>query len=158
MNEISKPKYTKVVSAGIIVFRWTARGPAFLLLYRDRGVWDFPRGRMESGERSWETAFREVEEETGLKSADLKILNNFKVYEKFPYRRKVENGKGSESVFKIVIFYLAQTKQSQVVLSEEHAGYGWFLINQSTKLMSRYKNRVKILRQAYNFILANSAK
>lgn len=147
-------KYTKVISAGIIVFRWTPQGPRFLLLYRDRGVWDFPRGRMEVGERSWQTAFREVEEETGLKAADLRLKSNFKVFEKFPYQRRQTTGAATEteSVFKIVIFYLAETNQAKVVLSKEHEGYGWFLVNQAQKMLARYKNRVKILRQAYAFI------
>ena len=148
---MEKKNYTKVISAGIITFRRTAQGPRFLLLYRDGGVWDFPRGRMEAGERSWQTAFREVEEETGLKAANLKVLKNFKVFEKFPYRRRVSSGQ-SEEVFKIVIFYLAETKESRVILSQEHEGYGWFLVNQAQKMLSRYKNRVKILRQAYVFI------
>ena len=143
-------KYTKVISAGIIVFRQTERGPVFLLLYRDKGVWDFPRGRMESGERSWETAFREVEEETGLKAADLKIQDNFKVFEKFPYNRR--GVKTVEPIFKIVIFYLAETKQSQVVLSHEHAGYGWFSYNEARKYLSRYKARINILKKAFEYI------
>ena len=154
---MQEPKYTKVISAGIIVYRWTKKGLAFLLLYRDKGVWDFPRGRMESGERSWQTALREVEEETGLKSEDLKIYDNFKVFEKFPYRRRIEGG-SAEPIFKIVIFYLAETRQSQIVLSEEHEGYGWFVINQAQKMLSRYKNRVRILRQAYNFIKGKNRK
>lgn len=143
--------YTKIISAGIIVFRWTKKGSVFLLLYRDKGVWDFPRGRMESGERSWQTAFREVEEETGLKSGELKVQDNFKVFEKFPYGRKVANGK-TQPIFKIVIFYLAETNQSQVVLSAEHAGYGWFSYNQAVRLLSRYKARVGILKKAIEYI------
>jgi|SRR3989344_3077707 len=149
-NQNQQQKYTKVISAGIIVFRWTERGPVFLLLYRDKGVWDFPRGRMETGERSWETAFREVEEETGLKAADLKIQDNFKVFEKFPYNRRGE--KTTEKIFKIVIFYLAETKQSQVVLSDEHAGYGWFSYNEARKYLSRYKARINILKKAFDYI------
>lgn len=143
--------YTKIISAGIIIYRWTEKGPAFLLLYRDKGVWDFPRGRMESGERSWQTALREVEEETGLKANDLKIYDNFKVFEKFPYWRKTSVG-NPESIFKIVIFYLAETIQSQIALSPEHEGYGWFVFSQAQKMMSRYKNRIRILRQAYSVI------
>lgn len=143
-------KYTKVISAGIVVFRWTDRGPLFLLLYRDKGVWDFPRGRMEAGERSWETAFREVEEETGLKAADLRVQDNFKVFEKFPYNRR--GVKTTEAIFKIVIFYLAETKQVQVVLSDEHAGYGWFSYNEARKYLSRYKTRTNILKKAFEYI------
>ena len=147
---MANQRYTKVISAGIIVFRLADKEPLFLLLYRDKGVWDFPRGRMETGERSWQTAFREVEEETGLKAVDLKIQENFKVYEKFPYSR--QTGKTVQPIFKIVIFYLAETRQSKIVLSDEHAGYGWFTYNEAKKSLSRYKARTAILKRAYDYI------
>ena len=138
--------YTKVISAGIIIVRQTKEGPRFLLLYRTRGVWDFPRGRMEADEKSWQTAFREVSEETGLKRSDLDIQQNFKVYEKFPYSR------GKERIFKIVIFYLAKTEKSEVKISAEHEGYGWFSYNEARRMLSRYKARVAILKKALFYI------
>lgn len=122
-----------------------------MLLYRDKGMWDFPRGRMESGERSWQTAFREVEEETGLKSQDLKVQDNFKVFEKFPYGRRMAGGK-VQQIFKIVIFYLAETKQRRIVLSEEHEGCGWFSYREARKMLSRYKARTNILKKAFDYI------
>ena len=62
---MEKKDYTKVISAGIVIFRRVEGELKFLFLYRSRGTWDFPRGRMEEGERSWQTAFREVREEDG---------------------------------------------------------------------------------------------
>lgn len=134
--------YTKVVSAGIIVFRWVEGEPKFLLLYRSQGTWDFPRGRMEDGERSWQTAFREVREETGLRRNELAIHPNFKVHEKFPYTSN------DKKIFKVVIFYLAETSQPRVRISAEHEGYGWFSFNEARRLLSRYKARVEILKKA----------
>ena len=139
-------EYTKVVSAGIIIFKKTKDGLRFLLLYRARGVWDFPRGRMEGGERSWQTAFREVGEETGLRRSDLDMQKNFKVYEKFPYSR------GHEKFFKIVIFYLAETKNPEVKISSEHEGFGWFSYNEAKRYLSRYPARVSILKKAISYL------
>ncbi len=138
--------YTKVISAGIIIVRQTQQGPRFLLLYRAKGVWDFPRGRMEGDEKSWQTAFREVSEETGLKKSDLEMQQNFKVYEKFPYSR------GKEKIFKIVIFYLAKTEKSEIKISSEHEGYGWFSYHEARRMLSRYKVRVAILKRAFFYI------
>lgn len=139
-------RYTKVVSAGIIIFRRIERELKFLLLYRSRGTWDFPRGRMEGGERSWQTAFREVREETGLRRNELTMHPNFKVHEKFPY---MSSGK---KIFKIVIFYLAETNQPRVRLSLEHAGYGWFSASEARRMLHRYKARVEILKKAVDAI------
>ena len=139
-------EYKKVISAGIIIYRKTPQGLRFLLLYRPKGVWDFPRGRMEGGERSWQTAFREVGEETGLRKSELNIQKNFKVYEKFPYSR------GQQKFFKIVIFYLAETGKTEVRLSFEHEGYGWFSHHEARRYLSRYPARVAILKKAMNYI------
>lgn len=138
--------YTKVVSAGIIIFRRVGGELKFLLLYRRHGTWDFPRGRMEGGERSWQTAFREVREETGLRRNELTMHPNFKVHEKFPYMRD------DKKIFKIVIFYLAETTQPRVRISVEHDGYGWFSAIEARRMMIRYKARVDILKKAVEAI------
>jgi 8-oxo-dGTP pyrophosphatase MutT (NUDIX family) len=143
---MKKKDYTKVISAGIIIFRRVEGEIKFLFLYRSRGTWDFPRGRMEEGERSWQTAFREVREETGLRRSELVMHPNFKVYEKFPY---MSEGK---RIFKVVIFYLAETAQSRVRISSEHEGYGWFSYSEAKKALSRYKARVEILKKAMEAI------
>ncbi len=146
MEELEKENYTKVISAGIIIFRRVEGELKFLFLYRARGTWDFPRGRMEGGERSWQTAFREVREETGLRRAELIMHPNFKVSERFPYMRE------GKKIFKVVIFYLAETEQSRVRISDEHEGYGWFSYIEARKVLSRYKARVEILRKAVEAI------
>ena len=42
----------------------------FLFIYRN-GKWDLPKGKMEKGEDSSETAIREVQEECGIKNIDI---------------------------------------------------------------------------------------
>ncbi len=136
----------KVVSAGIIVFRKTQEGVKFLVLYHGGDYWNFPKGKLEGQERSWQAAFREVREETGLKQSELKLVGDFKAYEKFYFKR------GAEKIFKVVILYLAETKQSKVTLSEEHEGYGWFTFAQSKKILARHKDNLRILNQAYSYL------
>ncbi len=136
----------KIISAGIIIFRKTPEGPKFLLLYHGHGYWNFAKGKMEISERSWQTALREVREETGLKSNELKFIENFKTYERFFLTR------GKEKVLKIVILYLAETRQPQITVSHEHEGYGWFSFNDAKKLMIKYKENIKILQNVYDFL------
>ncbi len=136
----------KVVSAGFVVYRKTSKGIKFLLLYRGRGIWDMPRGRMEATERSLQTAFREVFEETGLKNNELRLQNNFKVFEKFPYSM------GKEQIFKIVIFYLAETDKVQITISDEHEGYGWFTLGEAKKHLAKFKTRASILKKAWDLV------
>jgi len=136
----------KEVSAGFIIFRRTKEGPKFLLLY-DRGRdWNFPRGKLGEEEKSFQAAFRETQEETGLGRGDLKVKRGFKAYERFAFRRY------QKKIFKIVIFYLAETSKKQIRLSDEHEGFGWFRYQDAMKLIKSYKDRETVLKQANEFI------
>jgi len=141
----------KVISAGIIVFRHTKDGVKYLLLYHGRNYWNFPKGKLESEETSWQAAIRETHEETGLKSKDLKFIHGFKARERFVYRY------GKEKIYKIVILYLAQTEQSQVVTElGKHEGYGWFTHGEAKNILAKHKDSVKILESAYDFLRKKS--
>ncbi|MDP2629405.1 MAG: NUDIX domain-containing protein [Candidatus Harrisonbacteria bacterium] len=136
----------KVISAGVIIFRKTREGKKYLLLYHGRGYWNFPKGKLEQEERSKEAALREVEEETGIKKSELKVIGNFKTFEKFYYRS------GKDNIFKVVILYLAETTQSRVIVSDEHEGYGWFRFSQAKRILSKFTDSVKILERANNYL------
>src|SRR3989344_2477514 len=83
-------KFKKEISAGFIVFRRTAEGLKFLLLYHGHNYWNFPKGKIESEEKSLEAAFRETKEEAGLAKQELRMAKNFKVYQKFSFRRRTD--------------------------------------------------------------------
>ena len=172
-------KFKKEISAGFIVFRRTEEGPKFLLLYHGHNYWNFPKGKIESEEKSLEAAFRETKEEAGLAKQELRMAKNFKVYQKFSFRRRfdrpgsprpnkeqiivrpirlTQGGRGSpqeeepQNIFKIVIFYLAETRNPRIRISSEHQGYAWFLYPEAMKMMSRYRGSQKMLKQAYDYI------
>lgn len=134
------------LSAGIIIYRRTEEGPKFLLLYHGHNYWNFAKGKIENEERSFETALREVEEETGLRPSELRIKRNFKEYEKFSFFRR------KDRVFKIVIFYLAETRQPRIQISKEHEGYAWLRYNEAARLLAKYKDSQMLLKRAYDFL------
>jgi len=147
---------SKEISAGIIIYRKTSEGLKFLILYHGHNYWNFPKGKIESEERSFQTALREVKEETGLTRNDLIFNENFKAYEKFTFWRRL--GNKNVKVFKIVIFYLAETKKSQIKISKEHEGYGWFTHKEALRILSKYKDSQKVLTQAYKFLRGKKEK
>ncbi|MEK7195856.1 MAG: NUDIX domain-containing protein [Patescibacteria group bacterium] len=140
------PETTKEISAGIIVYRRTKDGPKFLLLYHGGSYWNFPKGHIEGEEKSLEAALRETVEETGLKQEDLKIRNRFKDYEKYHFY------KGKNKIFKVVIFYLAESRKKEVRISEEHSGYGWFLYRDARRILKTYRDSESVLKKAHDFI------
>lgn len=147
------------VSAGIIIYRKTKEGPKFLLLYHGGRYWSFPKGKIENlskevkvgetpvRETSFRAAIRETREETGLGAHDLKLKSRFKAYEKFTFFRD------KTRVFKIVIFYLAETRERQIKISGEHEGFGWFRYSDAKRLLKVHKEPVALLEKAYNFII-----
>ena len=145
-SDKDKKPTAREISAGIVVFRRTSEGPKFLILYHGGNYWNFPKGHIEGEERDLAAALRETKEEAGLGSRDLRIIRNFKAYERFVFRRN------NQSIFKIVIFYLAETRTRDVKISDEHQGYGWFTYREANKILARYRDSQKVLRQAFEFL------
>ena len=142
---------SKEISAGIIIYRKTPEGPKFLLLYHGGGYWNFPKGKLEEGERSFRAAVREVEEETGIKHKDLRFNKGyFKAHDRFVFQR------GGDKISKHVLFYLAETHNPEIRLSEEHEGYGWFLYERAMRVI-KYKNLREILKSAYDTLSGKSS-
>ena len=141
------------ITAGFIVYRRTEDGPKFLILYHRGSYWNFPKGKIESEEKSVAAAFRETREETGLLPRDLRLIRNFKVYERFMFRRE------GQPVFKIVILYLAETKNPRIIISSrEHQGYGWFLYRDAKQILGKYRDSVRPLEKAYEFLRPKSPR
>lgn len=149
-GQVEKPE--REISAGLVVFRRTKEGPKFLLLYHGGRYWNFPKGKIEAEEKSLEAALRETGEETGLKITELQLKKKFRAYERYGFFRN------KKRIFKIVIFYLAETKIRQIKLSKEHEGFGWFLYRDARGLLRAYKDSESVLRQAYVFLRRDIAK
>ena len=139
--------------AGFVIFRRTDEGIKFLLLYKRGNYWNFPKGHFEEGETSFDTALRETEEETGIKHSELRVVPNFRAYERFTFES------GNERIHDKVILFLAETKKAEVRISvREHNGFAWFSYADATRILpKKYEVTKRVLRQAYNFLHSKSA-
>lgn len=64
-----------VLKAGMVIYRNKNNVREFLLIYRKKhSDWSFPKGHLEDGETTLQTAIREVREETGLAPIIIKRL------------------------------------------------------------------------------------
>jgi len=146
-------------SAGIIVFRLENSEPRYLLLHYApsepgrKGHWGFAKGHVEAGETEVQTAKRETKEETGL--SDIKIVPGFKETEKYFFRQvyglKGEARKKAPWIFKLVIFFLAETSVKDIEISDEHVGFLWLPFDEALKRIT-YKNSKELLKKANSFI------
>ena len=136
------------ISAGAIIFRKEGDKAFFLLLHYPgfrgpKSHWDFSKGNIEKGEKLEETVKREVEEETGIK--DVTIIKGFKETIKYFFKFEGKN------ILKFVTFFLAETKEKQVKISQEHIGFEW-LPYKEAKVQLTYENAKEILQKANEFL------
>lgn len=149
----------KEKSAGAIIFR--KEGPTgcpkiyYLLLHYHSGHWEFPKGHIKEGESNEETVKREIAEETGIN--DIKIIPGFKKYIKYFFRQSYglegEAKKKAPWIFKLVVFYIAETQTKEVKISSEHTGFVWLPLDQAIK-KTTFKNSKLLLREANDFIVS----
>ena len=128
-------------SAGCVLFN-EVTGKCLLLHYTT-GHWDFPKGKIEKGEKDVDTVVREVEEETGI--TDIEFIDGFKETVKYFYRRD------GQLVSKEVVFFLAKTNTENVRLSHEHIGFVWLTFD-SAMQKTTYNNSKILLKKAEAFI------
>ncbi len=126
-------------SAGIVLFRKEDSKILFLLLHYPSGHWDFIKGKMEKGESTHETAIREAKEETGI--ADITFLENFEEWIKYDFQYQ------GELVHKKVVFFLAETKTKEFMISHEHLDYTWMDYNTSME-KTTFDNAKTVLTRA----------
>lgn len=150
-------------SSGAIIFRMENGTPCYLLLkYMPseegrRGQWGFAKGHIEEGESEEETAKREIFEETGID--DLQITPGFKESEKYFFKRvyglEGEARKNAPWIFKMVTFFLAETKIKDIKISHEHSDFLWLPFEEALKKIT-HKNSKELLKLANDFLNAKN--
>lgn len=135
-------------SAGAVIFKKNKKIEYLLLHYPSSGkavkdYWDFPKGHIEKGEKEIDTVKREIEEETGLKN--ILIIEGFKEWIKYFFRFQ------GKTIFKIVTFYLAETRTEEIKISSEHIGFKWLNYQTASKELT-FDNAKKILKKANDFL------
>jgi 8-oxo-dGTP pyrophosphatase MutT (NUDIX family) len=133
-------------SAGVIPYQKNGdQGLLYLVLHsatvrNPRAKWEFPKGGMESGESTRQTAAREFQEETGL--VDWSFRDGFEKSLSYTYIRR------GRKVVKTVTYYLAEVLDpSPLTRSAEHADdpfghwFHWGSFEQITRLLYHTKIR-----------------
>ena len=148
-------------ASGVVIFRRQNKEIYYLILDYGYGYWGFSKGHMEKGEELKQTALREAEEETGVK--DLKFIKGFEEKSEYSYEvngQKIfmENNRNSfklkdKDIFKIVIYFLAETKTKKIAISPEHKAYKWLLYEEALDKLT-YKDCKETLEKANEFLKA----
>ncbi len=116
---------------GIIPVKKEDGKDMFLLIKSRRGHWSFPKGHANKGETSIETARRELEEETGIKT--IKLLNAF------PFSETRVSVEADMTVTKTTMWFLASIKNDQSIKindTDEIVAYKWLRFDDAYALLS----------------------
>jgi 8-oxo-dGTP pyrophosphatase MutT (NUDIX family) len=119
-------------------------GGCILLLLNERGEWDLPGGRPESGEDHRAALVREVAEETGL-SVEVSGMLGEHLFEVLPQR-----------VVRIVAFGCRVSGSSDVALSDEHLDVRWLPLSEIGEHVAGHKLPVGYLAAIRTFAAANA--
>lgn len=127
-------------SYGAVVFRRN-RGLQYLILQYGAGHWDLVKGHGERGESEKETVLRELEEETGITRAT--FVPGFREEIHYFFQRR------SRTVYKEVVYFLIETPEEEVRLSDEHIGYQWLPYGEALHVIT-FENSKRVVARAHD--------
>ncbi|GAB6183388.1 NUDIX hydrolase [Thermodesulfovibrio hydrogeniphilus] len=130
-------------SAGGVVYK-IENGQIKILLIatKNKTVWAFPKGHVESGEKGEETALREIKEETGIEGKIVDELGEVS------YWFVLEGQK----CFKIVKYFLVEYTGGEIFPQWEIDTAEWFSVDEALEKLT-YKSDKEILKKAMEKIL-----
>jgi 8-oxo-dGTP pyrophosphatase MutT (NUDIX family) len=132
-------------SSGAIVFHKKNHETKFLVLHYASGHWDFAKGHVEENETDEQALWRELEEETGIKQENAKIIPGFIRRITYFYNRD------SQTIFKEVILFLVESEIDSIRLSAEHTDFAWLPFEQALK-KTTFDNAKQALKKAHDFL------
>jgi len=113
------------------IFKMSENKIEFLLLKRSEkeiypGLWQMVSGKIKKSEKAYQTALREINEETNLKPIKFWVVPNINSFY-LPQK---------DSVTFLPVFLAQVIKQSEVKLSNEHSDYRWLSAKEAKKLLA----------------------
>lgn len=124
----------------------------FLLLKRSPNekypnIWQMVTGKIRDGEKAYETALRELKEETGLIAEELftvPIVNSVYFSE-------------TDEVCLIPVFLCRVNENSEIKISEEHSEYKWLNAEEAEKLLN-WEGQKKSIRMINDYWINSKEK
>lgn len=136
-----------MISAGIIpLSQKKGKWFVFLVKLKSGSHWSFPKGKQEKNESLFESAKRELLEETGLFVKELLLKEPFTEEYKFKHEKKL--------ISKKVYYFLSEVSGSVKLQKEEILEGKWVLLDKAKEVLT-YENSKKIMEQVIECLAEN---
>lgn len=139
------------VSSGGVIFRKNDKKDTEIILVsvKNGKVWSLPKGIVEKGEKTEQTAEREVREETGLSGRVLEKIGDISYW----YYIKEENIKCNKTVHFYLLEYISG---STIDHNWEVDSAEWFQVDKALNMLS-YRGDLQIVQKAKEMLLNKAA-
>jgi 8-oxo-dGTP pyrophosphatase MutT (NUDIX family) len=94
---------------------------SFLLMQHQHRL-DLPKGHLDAGETELECAYRELEEETGIRPQQIELYLDFRFTLQYTIREKRY---GNQKVDKTLVIFLGRLLEDVPIRTTEHLGHEW---------------------------------
>ena len=141
----------KVRVVDCYVYRQTDKGLKFLILKRNEKklyehLWQGVAGKIEKDEEAWQTAIRELKEETGLDPVKMFVADHVsQFYEKHGDR------------VNLVPVFGIEVDSKNVILSDEHIEYKWVDFKEAFDTLV-WNGQKKGIQTVYNMVSNNDER
>jgi dATP pyrophosphohydrolase len=118
---------TKLIDLHVMC--WKEGKPQYLIMQRSpgeiyEGVWQGVTGKIRTGEQAWQTALRELREETGMQPLHLWTVDHVNMFYE----------PATDTLNCIPVFGV-EVAFSEPVLSKEHQSYRWCSVDEAVDLL-----------------------
>lgn len=136
-----RPEVSKSVGAVVL----NSRNQVLLVFQKKNKYWEFPKGKVEKGERELDTLRREVYEETGI--SRFRIAKNFRTVMHYNFQYK------GRLIKRTVVYFLIKTVD-RVRISGEHTEYAWTSLERAKERL-KHKNQINLINEVIQRIGGN---
>ena len=135
-------------SCGFVVYRESEGVREYLLVSALNGKYGFPKGHVERGETEYETAVRELKEETNL---EVRAIDGFRreIEYRLPQKR---------DTMKRCVYFLGEYTEGELIRQEEEILDAVFVDFDRAMQMIPYANARAVLQEADEFLNATGGQ
>lgn len=135
-------KMTYEKSCGFVVYRESSGVREYLLVSALNGKYGFPKGHVERGETEYETAVRELKEETNLA---VRLVDGFR--REIEYRIPQKRG-----TMKRCVYFLGEYTEGELIRQAEEVLDAVFVPFERAMEMIPFENARSVLRAANEYL------